>query len=229
MIWLILGLVLLLAISLPGIWVRQVLSKYSEPADRYRSEGTGSELARHLLDQCDLPHVKVEETELGDHYDPQAQAVRLSPDKFNGHSLTAVTVAAHEVGHAIQHDRGESMFDYRQRLVRVAVVGERMGSMLLLAAPVIMLLTRLPQAGFMALLIAVGTMGLGSLVHLLTLPVELDASFNKALPILDGGDYLHPGDLPHARKILKAAALTYVAASLASLLNLGRWLAVLRR
>ncbi|MGI9329381.1 MAG: zinc metallopeptidase [Gammaproteobacteria bacterium] len=229
MLWLVFGALLLLAITLPGIWVRQVLRKYSEPADRYRSEGTGSELARHLLDKLELGHVKVEETEQGDHYDPQAQAVRLSPDKFNGHSLTAVTVAAHEVGHAIQHAREESLFDYRQRLVRVAIVGERMGGMLLLATPVIMLLTRVPQAGFLTLLIAVATMGLGALVHLVTLPVELDASFNKALPILDGGDYLHPGDLPHARKILKAAALTYVAASLASLLNLGRWLAVLRR
>jgi len=229
MIWVIIALLLLLAISLPGIWVRRVLSKYSEPADRYQTEGTGSELARHLLDQFDLAYVTVEETEVGDHYDPQAHAVRLSPDNFAGHSLTAVTVAAHEVGHAIQHSKGEIMFDYRQRLVKVAVVGERVGSMLLLAVPVIMLVTRLPQAGFLALLLAVATMTLGSLVHLLTLPVELDASFNKALPILDSGDYLHPGDLPHARRILKAAALTYVAASLASLLNLGRWLAVLRR
>ena len=72
-------------------------------------------------------------------------------------------------------------------------------------------------------------MALGTLVHLVTLPVELDASFNKALPILENGNYLRSGDLPHARKILRAAALTYVAGSLASLLNLARWLAFLRR
>ena len=72
-------------------------------------------------------------------------------------------------------------------------------------------------------------MAIGTLVHLVTLPVELDASFGKALPVLAKGGYLHDGDLPHARRILKAAALTYVAGSLASLLNLGRWIAVLRR
>ena len=71
--------------------------------------------------------------------------------------------------------------------------------------------------------------GASTVFSLITLPVELDASFNKALPILESGQYLHDGDIPHAQRILKAAAFTYVAASLASLLNLGRWLAVLRR
>jgi Zn-dependent membrane protease YugP len=91
------------------------------------------------------------------------------------------------------------------------------------------LVTRAPQASALMLLIGVGSMALGTVVHFVTLPVELDASYGKALPILEEGSYLHDGDLPHARKILKAAALTYVAGSLASLLNLGRWIAVLRR
>ncbi len=229
MLWLIIGLLLLVAVVGPGLWVRRVLQKYSQPADRYREQGTGAALARHLLDRFDLSDVGVEATEMGDHYDPQARKVRLSPDNFGGHSLTAVTVATHEVGHAIQHARGEALFDYRQRLVRVAMGGERVGGVLLLAAPIIVLLTRLPQAGLLMLLLAVGTMALGTLVHLVTLPVELDASFNKALPILENGNYLRSGDLPHARKILRAAALTYVAGSLASLLNLGRWLVILRR
>jgi Zn-dependent membrane protease YugP len=173
--------------------------------------------------------VKVEETAAGDHYDPEAKAVRLSPDNFGGCSLTAVTVAAHEVGHAIQDARGEVLFRSRQRLVRAAVKGEQVGSALLIAAPVIVLLTRIPQAGLLALIIAIVSMGLGTLVHLVTLPVELDASYNKALPMLEEDGYLYDGDQPHARRILKAAALTYVAGSLASLLNLGRWLMVLRR
>ena len=100
---------------------------------------------------------------------------------------------------------------------------------MLIAAPVLSVLTRAPQTGALMLLIGVAAMSLGTLVHLVTLPVELDASFGKALPILEEGNYLQDGDLPHARRILKAAALTYVAGSLASLLNLGRWLAVLRR
>jgi len=113
--------------------------------------------------------------------------------------------------------------------VRAAIKGERIGSILLIGAPVVMLLTRMPQAGILMLIVAVGSMALGTLVHLVTLPVELDASYNKALPMLENDGYLYEGDRPHARRILKAAALTYVAGSLASLLNLGRWLMVLRR
>ena len=133
------------------------------------------------------------------------------------------------MGHAIQDARGEILFRSRQRLVRAAVKGERVGSLLLVGAPLIMLATRLPQAGLFMLIIAVGSMALGTLVHLVTLPVELDASYNKALPMLEEDGYLYDGDQPHARRILKAAAFTYVAGSLASLLNLGRWLMVLRR
>jgi Zn-dependent membrane protease YugP len=222
-------LALLLCIALPGVWVKRVLQKYSEPADRYRGQGSGAELARHLLDRFELQDVAVEITPAGDHYDPEARAVRLTEDKYNGHSLTAITVAAHEVGHAIQDARRETLFRNRQRLAKLAVTGQRLGSMFMLAAPVVMVITRAPGLSLMFLVVAIGSMLLGTLVHLFTLPVEFDASFNKALPILESGQHLHEGDLPHAQKILKAAALTYVAASLASLLSLGRWLAVLRR
>lgn len=229
MVWALLILLLLACVFLPSLWVKQVLGKYSEPADRYRDQGSGAELARHLLDRFELSAVKVEQTEGGDHYDPQAKAVRLSAANYAGQSLTAITVAAHEVGHALQDARGEALFKTRQRLVSVAVKGERVAGIMLVAAPLLLLLTRVPQAGALVMLIGVGSMALATLVHLVTLPVELDASYGKALPILQDGNYLHEGDLQHARKILKAAALTYVAGSLASLLNLGRWLAVLRR
>lgn len=229
MVWVVLIIALLACVFLPSVWVKHVLKKYSKPTDRYRGKGSGAELARYLLDRFELGSVKVEETEIGDHYDPQAKVVRLSPDNFSGHSLTAVTVAAHEVGHAIQDARGEALFKTRQRLVGAAMKGEKVASFMLVLAPILFLLTRIPQAGALMLLIGVASMALGTVVHLVTLPVELDASYGKALPILEEGNYLHDGDLPHARKILKAAALTYVAGSLASLLNLGRWIAVLRR
>jgi Zn-dependent membrane protease YugP len=205
------------------------MARYSQPADRYSEQGSGAELARHLLDRFDLGQIKVEETKSGDHYDPVARAVRLSPGNYAGHSLTAVTVAAHEVGHAIQHSRSEALFRARQRLARAAVVAERVAGILLIAAPVVFILTRVPQAGALTILIGVLSMALGTVVHLVTLPVEFDASYRKALPILKEGNYLQDGDLQHAEKILKAAALTYVAGSLASLLNLGRWIAVFRR
>lgn len=225
----ILIIVLLLAIAAPGFWVKHILAEYSQPADRYEEFGTGAELARHLLDRFELQDVTVEITDSGDHYDGQEKAVRLMEDKYNGCSLTAVTVAAHEVGHAIQDAREEPLFRRRQSLALLAARVQQFGSMILLAAPVVMILTRAPGLGLVFVAVAIGSMLAASVVHLITLPVELDASFNKALPLLEDGDYLQEGDLPHARRILKAAALTYVAASLASLLNLGRWLAVLRR
>ncbi len=225
---LLLPLVLILALIFgPGWWVRNVMSRYSNPADRY--SGTGGELARHLLDRLDLEHVKVEETAEGDHYDPQEKAVRLTPDKLNGCSLTAVTVAAHEVGHALQDKTGFAPLKLRSRLVTMTRPVERLGAGILMAAPFIGMLTRAPSIGL--LMIAGGFLSLGAstLVHLVTLPTEWDASFRRALPMLKHGEILHPVDLPHARRLLTAAALTYVAASLASLLNIARWWALLRR
>jgi Zn-dependent membrane protease YugP len=229
MVTILFALILIAGIAIPGFWVKRVLHKYSEPHDRYRDRGSGAELARHLLDRFDLQHVAVEIAPTGDHYDPEARAVRLVEDRYHGHSLTAITVAAHEVGHAIQDARSERLFRNRQHLAKLAVRGQQIGSLVMLAAPVVMLVSRSPGLGLGFLAIAVGSMLVGTLVHLITLPVELDASFGKALPILQDGGYLHDGDLPHANRILKAAAMTYVAASLASLLNVGRWLAVLRR
>jgi uncharacterized protein len=227
--WLLIAVFVLLILLGPGWWVQRVLRQYSQPADRYRSAGTGAEFARHLLARHALTAVKVESTEQGDHYDPDVRAVRLSSAHFAGTSLTAITIAAHEVGHAVQHARGETLFRLRQRLARLAIGAERGAGVLLLAAPIITALTRAPQAGLLCLGLAIGSAALGTVVHLITLPVELDASFNKALPMLESGRHLHGPDLPHARRILTAAALTYVAGSLGSLLNLARWLAVLRR
>ncbi|MGF1681944.1 zinc metallopeptidase [Photobacterium minamisatsumaniensis] len=229
MFWIVILLIIAICVFLPGLWVKHVMEKYRQPADRYRKQGSGGELARHLLDSFGLGNVEVEETSAGDHYDPVAKAVRLTPDNYSGYSLTAVTVASHEVGHAIQDSRGESLFLARQKLVKTAMVGERIAGMMLVAAPLVLMLTRLPQAGAITIMIGIVSMALSTMVHLLTLPVEFDASYGKALPILQKGGYLHDGDLEHAEKILKAAALTYVAASLTSLLNLGRWVAVLRR
>jgi Zn-dependent membrane protease YugP len=111
------GLIVLGLIFLPGLWVQHVMSRYSEPADRY--PGSGAELARHLLDQHGMHGVKVEETNEGDHYDPNDKVVRLTADKFAGRSLTAITVAAHEVGHALQDKTGYKPLRYRSHLVKL--------------------------------------------------------------------------------------------------------------
>jgi len=212
----------------PSWWVRRTMEKYSEPADRY--DGTGSELARHLLNERGMHDVSVEVAEgQGDHYDPEARAVRLSEGNYHGRSLTAVTVATHEVGHAVQHAEGYTPLRLRGELVRWASSGQRLGAFLMLAIPVITIITRHPAPGAMFLLAGLLSMGLAAIVHLVTLPTELDASFGRAMPMLREGGYLHDTDYPHAERILKAAAYTYVAQSLMSLLNIWAWLRFLRR
>ena len=211
----------------PQIWVKRVFTQNRKNREDF--PGTGYELARHLLDRFNLQHVKVETTELGDHYDPLSKVVRLTQDNFNEKSLTAATVAAHEVGHALQDQAGYQPLIERTRLVRVAQGAEKIGSFVMLGIPIVAGMTRTPAAGLFVLLAGVATMGIGTLIHFMTLPVEWDASFNRALPVLEKGGYLSREDLHGARRILKAAALTYVAGSLASLLNLWRWIAIMRR
>ena len=227
MVYLLIIVLLLILVFGPQLWVRRVLDHHNR-VEEANFPGSGGELARHLLDRCDLQEVKVEVTELGDHYDPQARAVKLTRDKFEGKTLTAITVAAHECGHAYQHAAQEPLFLLRTRMARLSIFAQRIGSLLLFAAPFSVLITRLPSAAFFNISGAFLIMGFAILVHLVTLPVEIDASFNKALPLLSNG-YLSKQQIPAARSILRAAAWTYVAASLSSLLNFWRWIALLRR
>ncbi len=218
---------LLLVVFGPGIWVSRVLARYSEPADRYSQ--TGADAARLLLDRHGLQSVAVESTEVGDHYDPLEKVVRLTPDKFNGRSLTAITVAAHEVGHAVQDQSDYGPLRWRTRLVRIAGPVQKLGAGVLMVSPFIGALTRIPQLGLLMFLAGFLTLATSTVVHLVTLPTEFDASFGRALPMLDRHAVLRPVDRPHARRLLTAAALTYVSASLMSLLNIARWWAILRR
>ena len=223
-------LLLILAIIVlfgPQWWAQYTFKRYSKSLDHIN--GTGGELARHLLDRFEMQHVKVEKTEPNsDHYDPTDRVVRLSPNNYENKSLTAVAVAAHEVGHAIQHFRNEPLFTWRNRLVVFANSVQKFGVAAMMLMPVITAATRVPAIGGITFLIGIGSMLMATLVHLITLPVETDASFKKALPILEAG-YVDANDMPKVRKILRAAALTYLAGSLASLLNLWRWIAILKR
>jgi len=211
----------------PGLWVKRVMERYSRPADRYPM--TGARLARDLLDSAGLERVRTEKTEQGDHYDPIEKVVRLSPDNHDGRSLTAITVAAHEVGHALQDAGGFGPLRWRTQLVRWISPIERVGAGLMMASPVMVAVTRAPVAGLMMFLGGLLTLASGILVHATTLPTEFDASFRRALPLLAKRRVLREGDERHARKILRAAAMTYVSASLMSLLNVARWWAILRR
>jgi Zn-dependent membrane protease YugP len=114
-------------------------------------------------------------------------------------------------------------------LVKFSAPAERAGAALLMLAPIVTVLTRAPIAGGLMLLGGFLVLGLGTLVHLVTLPAEFDASFGRALPMLEKGGFLKSGDKRHARRLLTAAATTYLSVSLMSLLNVSRWWAILRR
>jgi len=224
---LVIVLIVIAVIFAPGIWVKRVLTRYSKPADRY--SGSGAQLARHLLNKNGLENVKVEQTEDGDHYDPIDKAVRLTPDNFDGQSLTAITVAAHEVGHALQDRDSYGPLRLRTNLVRATRHVEKLGAGILMISPFIGVLTRVPMLGLLMFIGGLLTLGTSTVIHLVTLPTEFDASFGRALPMLEKEKILKASDTRHARRILKAAAYTYVSASLMSLLNIARWWAILRR
>jgi Zn-dependent membrane protease YugP len=223
--WIVLFILLLALFTLPQWWVGRVLKRHG--SEREDFPGTGGELALHLIKAQGLEGVGVEETPVGDHYDPIDKMVRLTPDKLNGRSLTAVVVAAHEVGHAIQDHNKESTFNARIQAAKFANVAERIAPIAFWLSPLLAAMN--PAISRVSLIVAVLSILASTLVHLITLPVEWDASFGKALPILEKGEYLNEQDMKDARQILLAAALTYVAGSLASLLNVWRWLRYLRR
>jgi Zn-dependent membrane protease YugP len=220
------GLIVLAIVFGPQLWVRHVLARHA--TDRPDLPGTGGELARHLLDEAGLRGVAVEITDAGDHYDPEARAVRLLPQHYAGRSVAAVAVATHEVSHAIQHARGERPFALRFALVKRLVWIERIAGAILLLAPVVFVLLKAPIALVLQLGLGILLLAIRVVVHAATLPVEIDASFGKALPLLERGHYLPRSDLPAARSVLRAAAYTYVAASLATLLDVMRWIKLLR-
>lgn len=226
---LIIIVVVLLAIIayLPGWWVKRVIKKHS--ADRQDFPGTGAEFARHILDEMKLQHVGVEETEDGDHYDPRDATVRLSAPHYHGKSLSAVVIAAHEVGHAMQDATDYPPLKARTRMATSAHVIQKIGSVVMFGAPILMIITRSPMALFAELGAGVLILLTSVIMHAVTLPVEFDASFKRAMPVLEAGNYIPEQDRAAARQILKAAAYTYVAAAAMTLLDITRWARILIR
>lgn len=211
---------------LPQWWVKSVIDRHSE--ERADFPGTGGEFARHLLDEMNLHHVLVEETQEGDHYDPTTKTLRLLPQHLNGRSLSAVVIAAHEVGHAMQDATGYAPLTHRTRMALQAHRVEKVGFAIMLLAPVMMIFSKAPILLVLQLLAGMAVLSFTILMHALTLPVEFDASFKRALPVLKAGGYLKEKDMKSAREILRAASYTYVAAAAMSLLDVARWIRILR-
>lgn len=226
MLYALIGLAIFVLVYGPQLWVRYVLHKHQREIPDI--PGTGSELARHLLDRFELSQVEVKAGGKGEnYYQPGDNYVSLSPEVFKGKSITAVAVAAHEVGHALQFNRQEPVSHLREKYFGKAILIQRIGMGIVSLSPLIGVLVKVPQLSLLILAAGVISLFISVLMYVAILPEEFDASFNKALPILAEG-YVPEQYLPKIRQVLRACALTYVAAALADVLSLWRWLRLLR-
>lgn len=227
MLYIIVAVLVLGLVCGPHLWVKYVLKKHHRHLAQM--PGTGGELAEHLVSEYQLENVKVEQAGPNEnHYSPADNAVRLSPDIYTGKSLTAVAVAAHEVGHAIQFNRKEPVSFLRTHYLGKAHRLQQLGVFFMMALPAVIAIFKLPQFAVLTVVIGIVTMLISVLMYVAILPEEFDASFNKALPILKKGGYVPSVYMPAIKQVLRACALTYVAAALIDILRLWRWLRFIR-
>lgn len=194
--------------------VKNAYRKYSQiPTSSYM---TGAQVARKILDDNGLYDVQIEETRgtLTDHYDPRKRVVRLSTENYHGHSMAANAVAAHEVGHALQHHENYAFLNFRTALFPLASFGSRSAFWIMLAGA-FMGLMNLVLAGLVFMAFAV-------LFQLVTLPVEFNAS-SRAMDQLIVSGIIQNSEERDTKKVLNAAALTYVAAALVAVMELIRF------
>lgn len=195
--------------------------KYSQYTTRSRL--TGAEVAQGILSDNNINDVRIERVsgELTDHYDPTSKTLRLSQSVYDSNSMAAFGVAAHEVGHAIQHAKSYGMLSFRSAWVPVANLGGGLSMVVIILA--VFLGGAQSTIGASLSWLGVLLFGCTTLFTLVTLPVEFDAS-KRALSCLRKGNYVTENELDGARKVLNAAAMTYVAAFITSLLTLLYWM-----
>lgn len=217
---------LLLLTAAFSVWasikVNSTFSKYSSLHPR--SGMTGAEAARRVLDANGLYNVRIEHIagSLTDHFDPRSNVIRLSDKVYGVSSAAAIGVAAHEAGHAVQYAKGYAPLHIRNAIIPITNIGSR------IAMPLILLGIILSGMGTQYIYIAyigVACFALSTLFQLLTLPTEFNAS-RRALASIEQTGLLYGNELSAAKKVLSAAAMTYVAALAASLVNLLRLLAI---
>ena len=218
------GLLLLVLLYGVQVWTRKTLKEHA--VNRADLPSAGGEFAQQLLSQLDLPHVTVESVpQWQDHYDSDSKSVRLSDSNFADRSLTALVVAAHEVGHAIQDKENYKPLRARQVLHQRGKKIEYAGSVILLTGGMAVSMLQNPLLLRGLALLVLPCMAFRVVTSLMSLPLELDASFKRALPLLR--NHLSRADMTEARKILAACAMTYVANAASNLFNLWRWAALL--
>lgn len=216
----------LIVITLIGSLVQAALqSRFKKYSELTTASGQNAEnVARSILNSNDCANVAVMPTpgNLTDHFDPRSETVNLSAPVYGSNSVAAVSVAAHESGHAIQHQQGYAMVKIRSALVPVINFSSNLIWPLFLIGVIM-------GGAFGGMLADIGIVlfAVVFLFHLVTLPVELNAS-NRALKILQDGAYLNQDELPAAKKVLSAAAFTYVVAAMSSLIQLIRMVSISR-
>ena len=202
--------------------VKTTYAKY----ERIRSRGgmTGAEAAERILRMSGINDVQIQHVkgDLTDHYDPRAKVLRLSDTVYDSRSVAAIGVAAHECGHAIQHKEGYLPLKVRSLLVPIANIGSQLGLPLVLLGLVLGLSFELPGGGYFSLAeIGVWVFSFAVLFQLVTLPVEFNAS-GRALKLLGEYGIMNDDETDDCKRVLGAAALTYVAAAASSVLQLLR-------
>lgn len=215
----IIGLVL---VFVPQMIVKSTYKKYAQ----YTTSGgyTGAEIAKLLLSKAGLYHVSIEQTEgvLSDHYDPSAKVVRLSPDIYHGKSVSAASIAAHEVGHAIQDSLNYIPMRLRASVFPFVQTGQFLGPILLMAGLGLRFMANL--GGLTDIIALTGILLYSAVVifHIITLPVEFNAS-SRAIKVLVSDGYIVDNEISGAKKVLTAAAFTYIATALYALIELLYW------
>jgi len=197
--------------------VKSTYKKYSKLASSSRM--TGKETARKILDENGLFDIEVQQVKgvLTDHYDPKKEAVRLSENNYNGHSMAAVAVSAHEVGHAIQDAEEYAFLKFRTNLVPLAAFGSNSAMWIILAGIFLQM--------YNLLLVGIVFMAFAVLFQLVTLPVEFNAS-NRAMDQMVMTGIIPNEEEKETKKVLNAAALTYVAAALVAVAELMRFVLI---
>jgi len=196
--------------------VKSTFDKYTKVKNRRGL--TGAEVASMIIQRNGLGDVSVERSnrgKLSDHYDPRTKTIRLSPEVYSGQSMSAVSVAAHEVGHAIQHAKAYAPLKFRSLLAPVASFASK-SVMFIIIGGFIFGITGLIDLGIIVFSVVI-------LFQIVTLPVEFNAS-SRALSELEGQGLVYNDEIPDSKKVLNAAALTYVAAAAASVGQLIRLL-----
>ncbi len=210
----------------------RVKSTYRKYAKIYSHSGmTGAQAAQRILRMSGINDVKIEHVagELTDHYDPSHKVLRLSDSVYDSHSVAAIGVAAHECGHAVQHQKGYLPIKIRSLLVPVANIGSRLGLPLVVFGLILGLEFELPGGGYFSVAqIGVWLFCFAVLFQVVTLPVEFNAS-GRALKLLESCGIMGGDEVDGCRHVLGAAALTYVAAAASSFLQLLRLIMISNR